>query len=307
VKPFLLSQVPRFFATNSHPAMQGMGFTLHKLFVMAFIFVGTALLVYRAVDDPRGLTRRFFAGYVARLDTQQRSMFLVPSGAKIAWTQFAVVLIVLTLYGVFPSGALLACAAFCVIVPSIYVSRQVVRRRATIDAQANGFALALSNSLKATSSIGDALKGASDVTAKPLQDEIATVLRQIRVGSTLEEALLALSARVQSSALDVVVSALLIGRQTGGDLPRILEGTSASLRDLKRLEELTDKVTRGAKQSLLLSAAMTAGLVALLPYLFPGFLEPLRTTVKGQVYALQMVLVYLVALYLGFRITRKSV
>jgi tight adherence protein B len=123
----------------------------------------------------------------------------------------------------------------------------------------------------------------------------------------MEEALLALSTRVQSTALDVVVSALLIGRQTGGDLPRILEGTAVSLRDLKRLEGLTDKVTRSAKQSLAVSAAVTGGIAIMLPRMFPGFLDPLRTTLKGQIYAGQMILVYLLALYLGYRFTRKSI
>ena len=145
------------------------------------------------------------------------------------------------------------------------------------------------------------------MTAKPLADELGIVLRQMRVGSTLEEALLMLSTRVQSTSLDVVVSALLIGRQTGGDLPRILEGTASSLRDLKRLERLTDKVTRSAKQSLAISAVVTAGLAIGLPQLFPGFFDPLRTTLKGQIYVGQMMLVYLVAIYLGYRFTRKSI
>jgi len=90
-------------------------------------------------------------------------------------------------------------------------------------------------------------------------------------------------------------------------LPRILEGTASSLRDLKRLEKLTDKVTRSAKQSLGLSATVTLGIALILPHMMPGFLDPLRTTIKGQIYAVQMALVYLAALYMGYRITRKSI
>jgi integrase len=44
-----------------------------------------------------------------------------------------------------------------------------------------------------------------------------------------------------------------------------------------------------------------------LPQIFPGFLDPLRTTLKGQVYTAQMIVVFLVALYLGYRFTRKSI
>jgi tight adherence protein B len=280
---------------------------LQKAALITFVVVGTFFIATQAFKNPRGMIRRLAAGYVAKLDAQQRWMFRPETGAKTAWMQAAAVLAILLVYGLRPIGALLALAALVVIVPPVLVSRAVAARRARIDEQAHGFALALANALKATASIGDALKSATDVTAKPLQDELKTTLRQVHVGSTLEEALLALSTRVQASALDVVVSALLIGRQTGGDLPRILESTAASLRELKRLEKHTDKVTRSAKQSLGVSAVVTLGLAVALPQLFPGFLEPLRNTVKGQLYAAQMAFVYLFALYLGYRFTRKSI
>ncbi len=283
------------------------GTSLHKAYTIAFVFVAITWSVYRSTKDPRGILRRTAANYVAKIDTQQRWMFLPPTGAKIAWTQLGIVITVLSIYGFVPNDTLLLVAVMATILPPVVISRQMAVRRAAIDEQANGFALALGNALKATSSIGDALKGAADVTSKPLKDELNTVLRQVRVGSTIEEALLALSARVQSPALDVVVSALLIGRQTGGDLPRILEGTAGSLRELKRLEKMTDKVTRSAKQSLAISASVTFGLALMLPRLFPGFLDPLRTTMKGQIYAVQMIIVYLGALYLGYCFTRKSI
>lgn len=283
------------------------GAAIHKGYALTFIFVAITWAVFRSTNDPRGFLRRTSAGYVAKIDTQQKSMFLPPTGAKIARMQLGMVLVVLSIYGFIPNDLLLLIALGVAIVPPAILARQIAVRRATIDEQANSFALALANALKATSSIGDALKGACDVTAKPLRDELGTVLRQVQVGSTMEEALLMLSARVQSTALDVVVSALLIGRQTGGDLPRILEGTAASLRELKRLEKLTDKVTRSAKQSLGISASVTFGLAMMLPHLFPGFLDPLRTTVKGQIYAVQMIIVYLAAIYLGYRFTRKSI
>jgi tight adherence protein B len=278
-----------------------------KQLVLAFVFTSIAISVYRSIEHPRGAIRRFAAGYVAKIDAQQKSMFQSPSGAKIGWTQVAIIFALCAVYGVVPEDFLFLIAAGVAIFPPLSIRWELANRRAKIDDQANGFALALANALKATASIGDAMRGATDVTAAPLKQELQVVLRQVGVGSTMEEALLALSTRVQSTALDVVVSALLIGRQTGGDLPRILEGTAGSLRDLKRLEGLTDKVTRSAKQSLAVSAAVTAGIAIMLPRMFPGFLDPLRNTIKGQIYAGQMIAVYLLALYLGYRFTRKSI
>ena len=278
-----------------------------KQLVLAFVFTSIAIGVYRSIEHPRGAIRRFAAGYVAKIDAQQKSMFQNPSGAKIGWTQLAIIFVLCAIYGVIPEGFLFVIALGVAIAPPLSIRWDLAKRRAKIDDQSHGFALALANALKATASIGDAMRGATDVTAAPLKQELQVVLRQVGVGSTMEEALLALSTRVQSTALDVVVSALLIGRQTGGDLPRILEGTAVSLRDLKRLEGLTDKVTRSAKQSLAVSAAVTGGIAIMLPRMFPGFLDPLRTTLKGQIYAGQMIVVYLLALYLGYRFTRKSI
>lgn len=302
-----LERAKAAFAGAAALTQRGLELRTHRTVLLAVVVLGVFAVATVSLADPKNLLRRTCAGYVARLDAQQRWMFQQETGTKIAWSQVAAVLLLLFVYGLTPSPVLLVLAAFAVVVPPVLVSSKVVQRRARIDEQANGFALALGNALKATASIGDALRGATDVTSKPLQDELGIVLRQVRVGSTMEEALLSLSARVQSTALDVVVSALLIGRQTGGDLPRILEGTAASLRDLKRLEKLTDKVTRSAKQSLAISASVTISLAFVLPHIFPGFLDPLRTTLKGQLYAAQMVVVFLSALYLGYRFTRKSI
>lgn len=278
-----------------------------KSVTLAFVFGTAFICVYRSIAHPRGVIRRFAAGYVARIDAAQKSMFRNPSGAKMGWTQLGVIFVALVVYGVVPSAVMLVLALFAAVAPPLSIWSDVKKRRARIDDQAHGFCLSLANALKATASIGDAMRGATDVTAAPLKQELQTVMRQVGVGSTMEEALLALSVRVQSPAVDVVVSALLIGRQTGGDLPRILEGTAASLRELKRLEGYTNKVTRSSKQSLFVSASVTAGLAAYLPRMFPGFLEPLKETVKGQVYAAQMVFVFVLALYLGYRFTRKSI
>ena len=278
-----------------------------KWLVLTFVFSTVLVTVSRSVGHPKGFIRRFASGYVSDIDAAQKSMFQAPQGAKIGWTQVAIIFALLGIYGVVPEGFLLLIALGIAVFPPISIRWQIKKRRDRIDDQAHGFALSLANALKATASIGDAMKGATDVTAVPLKQELQTCLRQVGVGSTMEEALLALSARVQSTSLDVVVSALLIGRQTGGDLPRILEGTAASLRDLKRLEALTDKTTRSAKQSLGVSAAVTAGIALMLPRMCPGFLDPLRDTVKGQLYAGQMIAVYLLALYLGYRFTRKNI
>ncbi len=274
---------------------------------LTFLWIGIASFVYLAAIDSRGLLRRSVAAYERSLDVQLRSVFSKTSGGTVVWAQLATALALATAYAFVQKGAFAWGAAATLIAPPLVVRLRVLRRRRTLDGQVHGFALALANGLKTTASIGDAVWVTVGITTKPLREELDVALKQVRIGSTLDDALLAMSERAQCRALDVVVSALLIGRQTGGDLPRILEGTASSLREMKRLEELTDRVTASSKQSLLISAAITAGLAIVVPQVLPGFFDPLRDTLKGQLIAIQCVVAYVFALYLGYRFTRTDV
>ncbi|MBS2015316.1 MAG: type II secretion system F family protein [Deltaproteobacteria bacterium] len=278
-----------------------------KLGGVALLWLGVAWLLFATASNPRSLPSRLAAAYASGIDADLRSMFMRPRGAELGWLQLAAMTTSVLAYALTRVEAFLALAAAIAVGPRLAVTILARRRRAKLDDQAHAYALVLANTLKTTANLGDAIRFSLEVTSNPMHQEIDTALREVRVGSTLEEALLAASARARSSALDVVVSALLIGQRTGGDLPRILEGTAASLRELKRLEELTDRVTRSAKQSVVVAACITAGLALMLPRVMPGFFDPLASSTKGQLLAAQCAAVYLLALFLGWRFTRKSI
>jgi len=271
------------------------------------VAAGLGASVWLSSTDPRGIARRLAIAYVSRLDEDLRALFKPARGAQIAWLQACGALALVFVYGFLPSNAFLFAAVLALALPPAFIKRSLHNRRKQLDDQAHGFALALANALRTTASVGDALWVTVSVSTGPVKEELETMLKQVRVGSTVEEALLAMSARAQSPALDVLVSALLIGRQTGGDLPRILESTSNSLREIKRLEELTDRVTYTAKQSYGISAVMALGITWALPIFMPGFLDPLRDTVKGQVVAIQCVIAFLVSAFMAYRFTRTDI
>jgi tight adherence protein B len=278
-----------------------------KFVGLALAWVGTAAFIYASSVHPRGLLRRAGSRYVAGLDADFRAMYLPQRGSELAWLQVVVVVGCIATHAMTRLHPVLVLAALAALLPRALLTTSLKKRRARIDAQVNGFALALSSTLKTTASVGDALRYTTEITAKPLRQEIETALREVRVGSTVEEALLATAGRAGAPAFDVLVSALLIGHKTGGDLPKILEGTAASLRELKRLEELTDRVTREAKQSFGLAAAIVLTMGIMLPRMMPTVFEPMFHSTKGQLVLVQCAAAYLVALFLGWRFLRKSI
>src|SRR4029078_11584582 len=70
----------------------------------------------------------------------------------------------------------------------------------------------------------------------PIRSEVDLALKEMKVGSTLDQALLHMASRVGSRQLHYALSSILIGRQVGGNLPKVLETTATTLREMKRLE-----------------------------------------------------------------------
>jgi len=89
----------------------------------------------------------------------------------------------------------------------------------------------------------------------PVSDEFSLVLREVEMGVSLDEALEHLDKRLNIEELKFVISAVLIAREIGGDLPSVLNKLMYTLRDRLRLKENIKTYTmQGSAQGYLISA-----------------------------------------------------
>jgi tight adherence protein B len=110
-------------------------------------------------------------------------------------------------------------------------------------------------------------------------------IKEMKVGSSLDQALLHMAARIGSRQVDSALSAILIGRQVGGNLPKVLENTAISLREMRRLEGVIRTKTADGRFQLWVIGAMPMVFIAVLSILMPGFFAPLGQPVAGWVIA----------------------
>jgi tight adherence protein B len=115
-----------------------------------------------------------------------------------------------------------------------------------------------------------------------------------------------MSSRIQSAQLDATLAGLLIGRQIGGDLPKILETTAATLREMTRLQGVLRAKTAEGKVQLLVVAVFPAVLVAGFDALSPGFFDPLFGTTAGFFVIAICVVLWVVALLLARKVLAVS-
>jgi tight adherence protein B len=90
--------------------------------------------------------------------------------------------------------------------------------------------------LRAGHSLSAAIEIVGQEAVEPVRTEFREVYRQQNFGLPQRDALLQLARRVPSSDLQFVVTAMLVQKETGGNLVDILERTVAVIRDRIRIE-----------------------------------------------------------------------
>lgn len=175
-----------------------------------------------------------------------------------------------------PSAAL-AVLAFAIVVGLGFAWPAYARRRriAALEAQIDPTLRSIAQTLKATANLIDAFETVARLLRPPMSEELELLSRQHRVGLTIEEALRDLGARAGSRNLDAAVTALAIGRQTGGHLPQILDEIAAALRERMRLEAFIDAKTSEGKAQAWIMGSMPVLLGIVVHTMDPTFLQPM--------------------------------
>lgn len=167
--------------------------------------------------------------------------------------------------------------------PEMWLSRQRKTRLRLMDGQLADAMSLLANSLRSGYSFLQAMEVISREMPEPICKEFGQVLRETRVNIPLEEALQNLQQRVDSNDLALVITAVLIQRQVGGNLAEVLDKISETIRDrIKLLGEVRTLTSMGR---------MSGWIVSLLPIVLglaiyalnPDYLRPMLTSPLGWV------------------------
>jgi tight adherence protein B len=232
------------------------------------------------------LPYRLWTRYVNQLEADLQLMFLPTRGRTIGLSQLGVVAAIVALNAVVPMPSSAAIALLACIAPPLWIKRMKAKRLEAVEEQLNTFAVSLSNALKTTPAVGDALRITGDLLSKPFQDDIQFAVKSMRFGASVEQALMLTAGRLGSPDVDTVFSALLIGRNIGGDLPAILDTTAASIREMTRLKQVLRTKTAEARSQVMVLAFFPFILMFGISQLQPGFYDILTQSFTGYVLAI---------------------
>lgn len=166
---------------------------------------------------------------------------------------------------------------FGLFVPSIYVKREQGQRLVRFNGQLADMLNLMVNGLRAGYSVMQAMEAVSKELPAPISDEFRRVVQEMQLGVTMEQALDNLLRRIPSDDLDLVITAINVQREVGGNLAEIMDTISFTIRERVRI--------KGEIRVLTTQATYSGRFLSLLPVIVMLILYVLNRDYMMQFFA----------------------
>lgn len=173
-------------------------------------------------------------------------------------------------------------AVFAAFLPVLLLSRTARVRRGKFEDKLPEALDFLTRALRAGHSISVAMGMAANELADPISTEFKIVFDEIGFGLPFEESMTAMARRVASQDVDFLVIALLIQRETGGNLTELLENLAKTIRERIKLKGKVRTMSAEGRFSAILLASLPFILGVLLSLLNPSYMSVLWQTPTGH-------------------------
>ncbi len=168
-------------------------------------------------------------------------------------------------------------------VPGLYVKFRQRRRLKAFNNQLGDTLLLLSNALKAGYSFAQAVDTVAKNAAPPIAEEFSRAVREMNLGSTVEESLANMVKRIESDDLDLMVTAVAIHRQIGGNLAEILDNIAFTIRERVRIKGQISTLTASARASGRLITGLPIILAIFMYFATPSYFQPMTQNAIGWI------------------------
>ena len=263
----------------------------------------------RAIEN-RDLTGRL-STEIARADLKLR-----PAEFVAAWiaSPFLFVAAAYAIGFVFPSFQSIIALAVAFLVgayfPRYYLKYRQRKRLAAFGVQLPDTITLLANSLRAGSSF---LQGIELVTREgrpPISEEFERVVREMSLGLALQPALNNLVRRVASEDLELMVTAINIQSQVGGNLATVLDSIAYTIRERIRIIGEINTLTAMQRYSGYVITLLPVGLGAILFLISPSYMGRMLDSppeMFGLPTGVVFMIVGLISMGIGYLLIRRIV
>lgn len=238
------------------------------------------------------------------------SLQLSLSGIRLRAQEFiviwAAVMFVPALLAYILRADFIACIALLIIggvAPLVYLKNAKAKRMDLFDRQLTEALVIMGNCLRSGLSFEQALNSISRDMPEPISKEFSRVSKEVKLGITMEDALENIAKRIESQDLMMVISAVLIQRQVGGNLSEVLDNVSETIRERLKIKASIKVLTASGRVSGMIVGLMPVFILGALALINPSYI---RIFFESQIGMILLVIAAFLEI-IGFLVVRKIV
>ncbi len=183
-------------------------------------------------------------------------------------------------------GAMVTVAGWTI---PILLVKSVYERRSNlfVDQMIDGLTI-MANGIKSGLTVTQSMERVVDNLKNPISQEFALVLSQIRLGRSVEDALIELGERIPRPDVQMFVTSINILKETGGNLAETFQTICTTIRERQKIEKKIQAMTaQGLMQGIIITLVPIA-LIVIFSFVNPGYIKPMFNTTLGLILLVAM-------------------
>jgi tight adherence protein B len=263
----------------------------------------------------RAIERQDFTARLA-VDLARADLKMRPAEFLIIWAMTPIAFVILAVaFGFFFPGlqnpvALVLVFLLGLWAPRLFIKQRQKRRLRLFNEQLPDTITLLANSLRAGSSFLQGIELVTREARPPISEEFERVVREMQLGVALQPALNNLVRRVASEDLELMVTAIQIQSQVGGNLATVLDAIAHTIRERMRIYGEIQTLTAMQRYSGYVITLLPIGLAALLFMISPSYISVMLES-PPELFGLPMGVVFfavgLISMGIGYLFIRRIV
>lgn len=239
--------------------------------ITVVVAMSAALLTWFVIDMGTVTMAKYRASFTERAKFQVQEFFLFIDPRKLFAANLAVMALGALLAWLATGSSFIAIPIFfaLALLPRLLYAWMRKRRLRKFEEQLPDALMMLSGGLRAGVGLSSAISQLVAEAQPPLAQEFALMLREQRLGVTLEQSLNNLARRMPTQTTTLVVSAMRIASETGGGLAETLERTAHTIRSRLQMEGKIGALTAQGKLQ-----AWVVGMLPMVLMLILNKMEP---------------------------------
>jgi tight adherence protein B len=215
-------------------------------------------------------------------------LWLAQGGIKMTPINFVAMVLLIGMGVTALSGLIFApkvavlCGVAPAMVPVVYLFTQRKQRLAVFSQQLPYILDFMRSALSAGHTLLRGVQMAAENAPEPIATELRSVVEQIRLGSSLADALENMFRRVPEESLGFLVAAVRVQAEVGSGISEILDRVTDTIRDRQRLQQEIRTLTSQSRMSGMIVAALPFALLGIFALIRPAYIEPLFTNPLGK-------------------------